>query len=337
MAKTLEERIAGYVARLQPGFTNIHHYFAEGFEGKYRSLIEAALSEGRISERYATFLRRTLAGETESEIAKASGISGQDVTRSAIWIFHNRALARLKSYVAQHKTEFDELYLGEIENVVRGNGNRPPTAYETAFYNAYETQRLRAEAAEELNAKLKATLEEAVRTGNRAGKEVPVEGARSRPYTTLLTPIDEFGVPTKYLNSLKRAGLAYVEDLQEFTKEELRKTRNVPCYGTSAITICLGDAGIALVETALGYLGYWFKGSEPKPFPMGEDFRQSPTALIFDAVTSRPLAAGEINNFGQLAYASDDRLHELLGAKTYEDAKRIMHYYRAALQEARTK
>ncbi len=327
MAKTLEERAAGYVAKIRAGFEERHPYFAEGFEAKYRSLIDAALSEGRIQVRYATILRRALAGETQSEIAEAGGLSGQSVTHAAIQDSHRLALQNLRKYVSKHRAGFDKLYWEEIENVVRGNGHRPPTAYETLLYKKLIEARNVAEG-------LEAKLAEA------SGKEVLVVGPLDNIVTTPLMPIEEFGVPRLYVNSLERLGLKYVEQLQDYTREELIGSRgyaHTPDGSLRRVTN-IGEVGVRFIETALGYLGYGFKGEEPKPFPTGEALRQSPTGLILLQRTAKQLEEKGIGTIGELV-ANQDELPALLRSNSgqlYRDVARIMTFYQAALDGLRT-
>ncbi|MBI2574417.1 hypothetical protein HYV82_00865 [Candidatus Woesearchaeota archaeon] len=333
MAKTLEERAAVYVAKIRTGFEERHPYFAEGFEGKYSSLIEAAISEGIISERYAAILRRRLAGEPYSAIAKAGGRRGQNVDRRAIYQSHKTSLTRLKKYVSTHMDRFDKLHLEEtveeVGNAVKGKWHRPATAYEETLYKAYLAQRSRAEAAEERNAELEARLEQA------QGEYISGAGYRGTPRTIdaqyYEMPISDFGVPRRVVNSLirhsvKRERLAPVTsigELAEFSEYELRNFDDA------------GKRNIQYIMTALGYLGLSLRGSGTVHFPTGEALSQSPTNFILYGFISRKLAAGNIKTIGQLANASDERLSELLSADAYEDTTRIMRFYERALQGLR--
>ena len=140
--------------------------------------------------------------------------------------------------------------------------------------------------------------------------------------TTSLTTIEYFGVPRLYVNVLKRKGFEDIEQLKSHTREEIS--------GFSGI----GQTGLGIIETALGYLGYAFKGSEPKPFPPGEKLRQSPTGLILQPRAATKLGEYGIKTIGELV-ANEAQLRSFLGENLYEDVTRIMEFYKTALSTLR--
>ncbi|MBI2574416.1 hypothetical protein HYV82_00860 [Candidatus Woesearchaeota archaeon] len=345
---------AAYIAKISGSLGEAHPYFAEGavrlesFIEDYLRLIDAAVSERArtvkgLIERDAEVLRRALAGETYEQIAETGGANGQEVTSGAIQQIHARALRNLKEYVHGHRQEFDKSLLDRISGMVDGRGYREATAYERFLYASLLEQRA-------LGVKLKkrvAGLEEKLADASGTAKAPWVIGTLSRPDTTSLTPIKYFGVPTLYENALLRMRFEYAEQLREYTREELnpgsfgnnRYRRLKTPDGRLVISKNIGKVGLRFIETALGYLGYGFKGSEPKPFPTGEALRQSPTGLILPTkfVVDKLSQAG-IRTIGELV-ARQDELPALLRSKSgqlYRSIERIMTYYQAALEGLRT-
>lgn len=322
MAWALEERVAGYVAMVRHGFVRIHPYFAAGFEKKYPELIEAALSEGVISGRYADILRRALAGENYSEMARGGGLKGKDVPRSAMWIYHGKTLKRLREYVSKNQERFDNLHLIEREEVLIGEELRSATTDEKRLHMAYLAQRQRSERAEARVAELEALLAEP--GGRGAGMEGNILNTYKADARYHEMPIDDFGVLTHGINTLKRNYVKNVGELTELSEKELRKFKNA------------GPKNIQSIRTALGYLGLSLRGSETVPFPTGEALAQSPTSIIFGgSIITRNLAEGNINNMKQFANAPEEKLKELLGREGYEVALRMMNYYSEELQRLR--